>query len=82
MSSHPEETAMTTQQVYTTPLNPITPISSSEKRSDNEHDIEGVQSRDIESATGLNDRVLLGQRSWAESIVLCFANLIPPLGVA
>lgn len=29
-----------------------------------------------------SDRVLLGQRSYAETIVLCFANLIPPLGVA
>jgi len=35
---------------------------------------------DLEAAE-YNDSVLLGHRSTAETIVLCFANLIPPLGV-
>lgn len=38
--------------------------------------------QDVEKAEEYSDRVLLGQRSYAETIVLCFANLIPPLGVA
>jgi hypothetical protein len=36
---------------------------------------------DIETAPELNDSILLGHRTTAETIVLCFANLIPPLGV-
>ena len=80
MSSPPKDTALMVQQEFPTP---ISPISSTEKRSDNEDTVDGVhQSRDIESAAVLDDSVLLGQRSWAESIVLSFANLIPPLGVA
>lgn len=40
--------------------------------------------QDVERGEGekYSDRVLLGHRSHAETIVLCFANLIPPLGVA
>lgn len=41
----------------------------------------GNGGNDIEAAQ-LDDKSLLGHRSWAETAVLCFANLIPPLGVA
>ncbi|KAK9895176.1 hypothetical protein P389DRAFT_197243 [Cystobasidium minutum MCA 4210] len=40
------------------------------------------QSQDEEQGQEYSDRVLLDQRSWMETVVLCFANLIPPLGVA
>lgn len=57
------------------PVIPVTPTSELEKG-----DSRGA--RDVEAVEQLNDSVLLGHRTWPESVVLCFANLVPPLGVA
>lgn len=58
-----------------TPVKPIAPSPELENG-----DSRGA--RDMEAVAQLNDSVLLGHRTWPESIVLCLANLIPPLGVA
>lgn len=60
------------------PSSPNGPLTAPVVVVDDDH-----ASQDVEAAQKeLDDKVLLGKRSCMESIVLCFANLIPPLGVA
>lgn len=58
-----------------------TPTMSTAVDLEKQHE-ENSGMRNTEAVHELDDKVLLGHRSCMESIVLCFANLIPPVGVA
>ena len=77
MAQHPSDAAVTPMSTSISPA----AVAEAEKPIE-ASSTPGTRTRDVEALHYSDDKVLLGHRSCAETLVLCIANLIPPLGVA
>lgn len=73
-SAHGDDTIDSTST--STSATPLPPAAAAEQEKVKEQDV------DVERGSTTTDILMGEKRSTAENIVICIANLIPPLGVA